>query len=241
MKCLAWISCGFVLAAAVGCGGKIDNWAEFENYGKTNDAGPSDSEPQDGGFVWDGEVEEPEDDEPKTGASGAGNGGRGGSPAGNAGRGGSSGGGAGSPAAGSGGGGSGGGGSGGGAGASGAGAGGAGGASNPPAAGAGGSAPVAASCDFRGLMMMKCGSSGCHGGPNAGTGLDLTSPMLAMRMGTRKGPSQCSDKLMIDTENPEESALYLKVSGGDCGSRMPLGGMLNAAEQECVLSWIEGL
>ena len=101
--------------------------------------------------------------------------------------------------------------------------------------------PVTAACDFKGLIQAKCGNAGCHGGPSAGSGLDLTSASLAMRVATRKGAGACSSKLLVDKENPEQSVLYRKVSGIDCGSQMPLGGSLTADEQECVLSWIDGL
>lgn len=102
-------------------------------------------------------------------------------------------------------------------------------------------ADAAAACDFRGLVQMKCGNASCHGAPATNTGLDLTSPSLAMRVAGRKGPSACSSKLLIDTANPKQSALYLKVTGTSCGSQMPLGGTLSASEQACVLSWIEAL
>ena len=101
---------------------------------------------------------------------------------------------------------------------------------------------AAVACDFRGLVMTKCAGAACHGGPAAGTGLDLTSAMLATRVEGRKGPSACSSNLLIDKTNPAKSALYLKVTGTTCGSQMPLtGGSLSASEKACVLSWIEGL
>jgi hypothetical protein len=111
--------------------------------------------------------------------------------------------------------------------------------SSAPAAGGG--APVAASCDFRALMQAKCGNSSCHGAPAESTGLDLTSAMAGARLDGRTGRTACTDKLLIDKDNPEDSVLYLKVSGSECGVRMPLGGTLSADEQDCVLSWIEGL
>lgn len=111
-----------------------------------------------------------------------------------------------------------------------------------PAADSGGAGkPTSPSCDFPGLMQMKCGNGSCHGGPNAGTGLDLTSASLAMRVAGRKGSGACANKLIVDKNNPEQSELYLKVSGADCGVRMPLGGMLSTDEQACVLSWMQGL
>ena len=108
------------------------------------------------------------------------------------------------------------------------------------AAGSGGAA-AAAGCDFRGLVMQKCAGASCHGGPSAATGLDLTSAMLGQRVQGRHGSGSCTDKLLVDVEDPTQSKLYLKISGSSCGVKMPLGGSLTASEQACVLTWIEGL
>jgi hypothetical protein len=78
----------------------------------------------------------------------------------------------------------------------------------------------AAACDFRG---------------------HLTSASLAMRLEGRKGASACTDKLLIDKQSPEDSMLYLKVTGTSCGLKMPLGGSLTATEQACMLDWIGSL
>lgn len=103
-------------------------------------------------------------------------------------------------------------------------------------------ADAAPACDFKGLVMTRCGGSGCHGGPSAGSGLDLTSASLPMRVQGRKGPAACSSNLLIDKGAPEKSALYLKVTGQTCGTQMPLGGgTLPKSDQDCILSWIEGL
>jgi hypothetical protein len=109
------------------------------------------------------------------------------------------------------------------------------GSASPPPADAG------VACDFRGLVQAKCGNASCHGAPASSTGLDLTSPSLATRLAGRKGPSACSNNLLIDSANPARSALYLKVTSMTCGSQMPLGGSLTPGEQACVLSWIEAL
>jgi hypothetical protein len=101
--------------------------------------------------------------------------------------------------------------------------------------------PQPVACDFRGLMQAKCGSPSCHGAPGSSTGLDLTSAMLAARVAGRQGSGACSDKLLVDPENPRDSKLYLKVSGTTCGPQMPLGGQLNTDEQACVLTWMEQL
>lgn len=101
--------------------------------------------------------------------------------------------------------------------------------------------PSEPACDFRALMQAKCGNPNCHGAPASSTGLDLTSARLGARVEGRQGRGACSDKLLIDRENPRESKLYLKVSGTTCGAQMPVGGELNTAEQACVLTWIEQL
>jgi hypothetical protein len=100
--------------------------------------------------------------------------------------------------------------------------------------------PIVSSCDFKGLMMSKCGAASCHGGPTASTGLDLTSDGLRARMANVNGGGACSDKPMINEDDPEQSTLYLIVTGNACGLRMPLGGTLSATEQACILEWITG-
>jgi hypothetical protein len=88
--------------------------------------------------------------------------------------------------------------------------------------------------------MSKCGAASCHGGPTASTGLDLTSDGLRARMANVNGGGACSDKPMINEDDPEQSTLYLIVTGNACGLRMPLGGTLSATEQACILEWITG-
>jgi hypothetical protein len=102
-------------------------------------------------------------------------------------------------------------------------------------------APDAGACDFRALISAKCGNSGCHGAPASGSGLDLTSDNLAARLAGKMASSACASYLLIDGENPAQSALYLKVTKDACGSRMPLGGTLTDQEQSCILQWITQL
>ena len=100
---------------------------------------------------------------------------------------------------------------------------------------------VQASCDFGGLIRMRCGDSACHAPPALSTGLDLMSADLVDRLAGRAGVVSCKDKLLIDTDNPELSVLYLKVSSNECGTRMPVGSLLSSYEQDCMLSWIRSL
>lgn len=105
----------------------------------------------------------------------------------------------------------------------------------------GGGGTVEPSCDFSALMNQKCGGSSCHGAPALGTGLDLTGPNIAARLADRQGTNGCADYKMIDTDNPEESALYLITTNKPCGVRMPIGASMSEAEQNCILTWIQSL
>jgi hypothetical protein len=103
------------------------------------------------------------------------------------------------------------------------------------------SADAGAGCNFKALMLTKCGNATCHGGPSAGAGLDLTTDGLAQRVAGRRGSDACASYLLIDTAVPDQSALYLKVTDHACGVRMPLGGTLSSPEQQCILQWIDKL
>jgi hypothetical protein len=116
------------------------------------------------------------------------------------------------------------------------------GAANPLAdAGGAAEAGTGTGCNFKALMQMRCAGAACHGSPSPSTGLDLVSDDLAVRLSGRRGTDGCEDYLMIDTAQPNQSALYLKVTGNACGVRMPIGGSLSAAEQACILQWIDNL
>ena len=102
--------------------------------------------------------------------------------------------------------------------------------------GAGIAEPVG--CDFPGLLEQKC--TGCHSGPGAMGGLDLTPEGLADRLGDSE--SNACGGALIDKADPRSSVLYTKVTeANECGSRMPIGSVLSAEQEACILSWIEGL
>lgn len=101
--------------------------------------------------------------------------------------------------------------------------------------------PEPPACDFRALVEAKCGNASCHGAPAVGSGLDLTSASLPTRIAGRMAGGSCTDKLLVDPDEPNQSALYLRVTGTACGVKMPLGGSLTPNEQACILTWIEGL
>jgi hypothetical protein len=107
----------------------------------------------------------------------------------------------------------------------------------PEDAGTGADADIG--CDFAALIDLKC--KRCHSAPVLTNTLDLLSPDLAGRIGTTQGTGGCSSYQIIDTAQPERSALYLQVTAEACGSRMPLNGTLTDGEQACILRWIQSL
>ena len=98
------------------------------------------------------------------------------------------------------------------------------------------------------LMQSKCSLSGCHGGAVVTAGLDLSAAVIA-------APQPLVDKLnrgetgscmpgagkIIDSQRPEQSLLYTKVTTQTCGAKMPPSGPLAPAETGCVLNWIKSI
>jgi len=93
------------------------------------------------------------------------------------------------------------------------------------------------------------GCKACHGASVklAGT-LDLETAGYGARLrdqaaehaGVTPGAACPSGDKMIDSANPSESWLLKKVTNmqGDCGTVMPLGGALPAADQECFTTFV---
>ncbi|MEM7676618.1 MAG: hypothetical protein AAF449_11505 [Myxococcota bacterium] len=90
---------------------------------------------------------------------------------------------------------------------------------------------------------VSCASSICHDNDNPSAGLDLLSDDLIGRLtGEVSQNAACGGAQWINAAAPEESLLYTKLLGDNerpCGTRMPIGGALENAEIQCVLTWIE--
>ena len=98
------------------------------------------------------------------------------------------------------------------------------------------------------LMVSKCNAAGCHGGGVISAGLDLTPTVI-------NAPQPLVDKLnrgemmactagigkLIDSQRPEQSLIYTKVTTPTCGSKMPIGTPLTATETGCILNWIKSI
>jgi hypothetical protein len=97
------------------------------------------------------------------------------------------------------------------------------------------------------LMGAKCSLSGCHGGVTLSAGLDLTAATIAApqplvdkanKGETNQGCAAGVAKL-IDSQKPEQSLIYTKVTTPSCGAKMPPSGPLAPAETNCILNWIK--
>jgi hypothetical protein len=94
------------------------------------------------------------------------------------------------------------------------------------------------------LFEAKCGSAICHGGNStepAGD-LDLTSPGVAKRL-VGVPAHGCGGLYRVDPNDPDNSFLLGKLiePPAGCGDRMPLVGILSAAEIACVRSWVHSI
>lgn len=88
----------------------------------------------------------------------------------------------------------------------------------------------------------RCGGLGCHGVSNPAAGLDLVSADLGARLAGRTTVNPaCSGLPVASAATPRDSSLFLKVSGTECGARMPIGSALSDDEIACVAAWISAM
>jgi hypothetical protein len=98
------------------------------------------------------------------------------------------------------------------------------------------------------LMTSKCSLSGCHASTVMSAGLDLSAAVIAApqslvdkpNKGMTPGCTAGSSKI-IDSQNPAQSLLYIKVTAPTCGDKMPAGSTLAPAETGCILNWIKSI
>lgn len=99
----------------------------------------------------------------------------------------------------------------------------------------GGSCP-----DIPSLLASKCGSAGCHA--SGGSSIDLASANVESRLVGKAGSPACSAAVLADPADPAGSLLYKKLQDSPpCGTKMPLGSSLSAAEIGCIQDWIGSL
>ena len=96
-------------------------------------------------------------------------------------------------------------------------------------------------CDVPALFAVSC-LNGCHDARSFQGGLDLESAGLEQRVFDKRAAGR-ADYLLVDSEIPEESALFLKLSAqAPFGTSMPLGRQpLSPAQRSCVLAWVQAI
>lgn len=91
------------------------------------------------------------------------------------------------------------------------------------------------------LLTPRCGVDGCHATSGPQAGLDLASPEARDRLLAASASSSCVGQPLLSPSAPQESVLYLKVAGTQCGAQMPsLGDTLSPVELDCLRRWIAG-
>lgn len=107
----------------------------------------------------------------------------------------------------------------------------------------GGSDAGASACgSTTALLKAKCGTAGCHGAVGGAAGLDLATDGLAARLKDLPSSAACEGYAQIDSKDPGQSLIYLKVTDTPpCAPRMPIGTPLSDTEQACLLEWLEQL
>lgn len=107
----------------------------------------------------------------------------------------------------------------------------------------GGSAPAWSAVWTR-LKTYTCDNGYCHGRGAGGLNLPATS---ASALIDQKATAACkSGTVLVVPGKPDESVLYLRLAGTDCGAQMPRTGdgasqnALNAADLKLVRDWIAG-
>jgi len=107
--------------------------------------------------------------------------------------------------------------------------------------GGGGSDAGASACGSTAAMLKaKCG--GCHSAADPVGGIDLASDGVAARLKDAPSSAACEGFSQIDSKDPGQSLIYLKVTDTPpCAPRMPIGTPLSDTEQACLLEWLEQL
>jgi len=124
-------------------------------------------------------------------------------------------------------------------------------AADTPDADPGADAPLPVECtpeNFQEqVLVARCGFGTCHDDvAPSGPGLDLISPNLETRLvGVNARGVGCNNLVLVTPQDPDNSYLFQKVqpapSTPDCGSRMPIGGMLSTEELDCMAAYINSL
>lgn len=94
-------------------------------------------------------------------------------------------------------------------------------------------------CNGQDLFKTQC--DGCHVKMGIGK-LDLFSPgMMERLVGKMPVTGTCKDRPLIDaalsSDGKPTGVFFDRMTGSTCGTPMPFGAPLGAADMECVLDW----
>jgi hypothetical protein len=106
-------------------------------------------------------------------------------------------------------------------------------------AGTGASTLVPSECVLE-IFKGSCGLEGCHakGSPQ----IDLVSDGVAARLiDHESGSTVCKGRTYIATDGTSSLLLDKLSSSPPCGTRMPLGGTISAANALCLADWVAAL
>jgi hypothetical protein len=101
-----------------------------------------------------------------------------------------------------------------------------------------------ASCAVEVIFAEKCASSVCHDSTSPQAGLDLSVAALETALvGVASSDSDCSDRILIDPSDIENSFLLEKLESNtpECGDPMPYGSILPPDQIACVRQWVVSL
>ena len=86
-----------------------------------------------------------------------------------------------------------------------------------------------------------CIDAGCHGSGDRAGGLDLEATALELELFGRES-ALCGGETRVIAGDGESSLLVMKLRGStDCGTRMPIGGILAGETVDCIAAWIDQL
>ncbi|WP_147444361.1 MULTISPECIES: hypothetical protein [Corallococcus] len=103
----------------------------------------------------------------------------------------------------------------------------------------GGTSACAAGTTATGIIQAQCFACHSTSSKEIGAGLDLQATGLPGRLYTTTSSATCSSVPVADSANPANS-LFLKklTSNPGCGTQMPQGNPLSAAETACLTEWL---
>jgi hypothetical protein len=108
-----------------------------------------------------------------------------------------------------------------------------------PAGPPGGNAPTLTSLQST-IFTPQCAISGCHAGPSAEQGLDLSDGKTYVNT-VGVDVTELPGYKRVVAGSSADSYLYMKIAADPLivGEQMPFGGMLTAAEIDAVRAWID--